>query len=231
MEEEKSQTIQKVKSFFPYILAIVCVASLYSFEFFQNFSDEFVASENKYKASIKNVTTALNKVKNEATETEAYAEYLKAREIKDKFKSEYYKIRKEEKVFGFKSLQLFMAEFGPMLCFFMYSLYMLFRSFYFEKKNNGMKFLHGLILTGPIFYFYWMFQPFQDVSKMFYYFMTVFSVIMMVFTIYLITKYRNHRINKLKENQLELAKFAFKNTKPEKREEMLSTIKKVARNV
>lgn len=229
--EEQIPTIQKVKKLFPYILAIICITSFYSFEFFNGFSDEFFASKKEYQLKIDKVTASLSKIKEYSKNTEAYQEYLQAVEAKNIAKKKYFEVKKSDRFFGFKTTRTFLVQFGPMLCLFMYALYMLFRSFYFEKKNNGMKFLHGLLLTGPMFHFYWIFQPFQDVSKMSYYFMTVFSVIMVVFTIYLITKYRNHRINKLKENQLELAKFAFKNTKPEKRDEMLSTIKKVARNV
>ncbi|PKH50833.1 hypothetical protein CXF68_09105 [Tenacibaculum sp. Bg11-29] len=107
---------------------------------------------------------------------------------------------------------------------------MIFRSFYFDRKNVGVKVLHGLILTGPIFYFYWIFQPFQDVSRVTYYFMTFVSAIVVVFAVFLITKYQDHRINRLKKGQFELAKFTFKNTKAEKREEMLTTIERIVKD-
>lgn len=74
------------------------------------------------------------------------------------------------------------------------------------------------------FKFYWIFQPFQDLSKISYYMMTIFTVSLIVLAVRLITKYEEHYINVLKSKYLNLVKFTFNNTKEEKRKEMLSML-------
>lgn len=223
-------TILKTKNIITFLIAIICITSLYSFEFFQNFSKEYEHAKSEYQIEIDNVKNTLTEVKKEAKGSEAYNNYVKAKAQKSIAKKNYFNVKDKEQFLGFKSFQLFAAQFGPMLCFFIYILYMIFRAFYFDRKNVGVKVLHGLILTGPIFYFYWIFQPFQDVSKVTYYFMTFVSATVVVFAVFLITKYQDHRINRLKKGQFELAKFTFKNTKPEKREEMLTTIERIVKD-
>ncbi|WP_157821892.1 hypothetical protein [Tenacibaculum sp. Bg11-29] len=224
---QKDQVRNKIA---PFIVAIICITSLYSFEFLPSFSDGYSSALNEYKIAEKINKSALSEIKENAKGTSSGDKYVETFAVSlEKWKK--FKVAKnEEAVFGFKSLQLFIAELGPMLCFFIYILYMIFRSFYFDRKNVGVKVLHGLILTGPIFYFYWIFQPFQDVSRVTYYFMTFVSAIVVVFAVFLITKYQDHRINRLKKGQFELAKFTFKNTKAEKREEMLTTIERIVKD-
>ncbi len=227
--EEKNRITRKNRKFVPYIIAVVCITAFYSFEFLENFSDEYTNALNNHAQKKKERTKALGKVKEYAKGSLVYEEYLKAKSEADIAWKEFKNIQKGEEVFGFKSLQLFLAEFGPMFCFFCYALFNLFRSFYFERKNVGMKVLHGLIISGTMFYFFWMFQQFQDFSKVTYYLMTFISAGVVVLAVYLITRYRNHYINTLKKNMLDLAKFTFLNTRSEKKGEMLNLMEKIVK--
>jgi len=111
---------------------------------------------------------------------------------------------------------------------FIYALINLFRSFYFDRKNVGMKFLHGLIISVAIFYFFWMFDDYSDFSKATYYLMTFASAGVVVLAVYLITKYQDHYINKLKETVSRLVAFSFLHTKQEKKPEMLEMFKELS---
>lgn len=116
------------------------------------------------------------------------------------------------------------GEFGPMLCFFIYALFNLIRSLYFERENIGSKIIHSIIIFGTIFYLFWIFQQFQDFSKITYYLVTFISAALVSIAVWLITKYEEHYINVLKSKYLNLVKFTFINTKEEKRKEMLSML-------
>ncbi|MFL0101670.1 hypothetical protein [Tenacibaculum maritimum] len=220
--------IQKIKSVLVYLIAIVCITSLFLFEFLNGYSDGFLLSKSKYEKEINNVKKALSRVKSISKNTKEYEGYLKAKTAKNEAKKLYLKAKKEEEVFGFDNKKIFLAQFGSMFCFLIYGLFMLFRSFKSDKKDLGLLVLHGVVLTGPIFYMYWIFQPFQDVNRVSYYFVSVISTFLVVLAVYLITKHKRDKINYLQNNLLEVARFTFKNTKPEKREEMLEMIKKIA---
>ncbi|WP_159264191.1 hypothetical protein [Tenacibaculum maritimum] len=223
-----TQTIQKIKSVLVYLIAIVCITSLFLFEFLNGYSDGFLLSKSKYEKEINNVKKALSRVKSISKNTKEYKGYLKAKTAKNEAKKLYLKAKKEEEFFGFRNKKVFLAKFGSMFCFLIYGLFMLFRSFKSDKKDLGLLVLHGVVLTGPIFYMYWIFQPFQDVNRVSYYFVSVISTFLVVLAVYLITKHKRDKINYLQNNLLEVARFTFKNTKPEKREEMLEMIKKIA---
>ncbi|CAA0204013.1 hypothetical protein [Tenacibaculum maritimum] len=220
--------IQKIKSVLVYLIAVVCITSLFLFEFLNGYSDGFLLSKSKYEKEINNVKKALSRVKSISKNTKEYEGYLKAKTAKNEAKKLYLKAKKEEEVFGFDNKKIFLAQFGSMFCFLIYGLFMLFRSFKSDKKDLGLLVLHGVVLTGPIFYMYWIFQPLQDVNRASYYFVSVISTFLVVLAIYLITKHKRDKINYLQNNLLEVARFTFKNTKPEKREEMLEMIKKIA---
>lgn len=193
----------------------------FSSEYIERYSESYMEAKKKYQSSIEGVSSALDVIKKEAEGTVAYANYKNAKKAKDKAKESFYKIKKSERFFGFKSIWNFLYEFGPTACFFVVFLVLLFRSFYFERDNIGIKFLLGVMLCLLIFKFYWIFQPFQDISKLSYYLMTIFTATLIVLAVSLITKYQENYINSLKSKYLNLVKFTFINTKPEKKKEML----------
>lgn len=222
--EERIQTIQKGKKFLPYILALFFGLLFTSHKFFDTYSQEFKEAKTVYQKDIDKVTAALNVVKKEAEGTLAYQNYLKARDAKDVSKKKYFAIKKEEKVYGFKSFHFWVERFSMFLGFFIYALINLFRSYYFERNNVGMKFLHGSIIAVCMFYFFWIFQKYQDYSDVTYYLITVLFAGGIVLAVSLITKYQKHYINTLKFKYLNLVKFTFINTKPEKKQEMLDLL-------
>ena len=82
-----------------------------------------------------------------------------------------------------------------------------------------------------MFYFFWIFQQFQDFSKATYYLMTFLSTVIIVFSVGLITKYQNHYINKLKADNLELSIHAIRYTVPGKKEEILKRLEKITEEI
>lgn len=228
--EGKILTTERSKNLLYFLFAIVLAVSFYSFEFFDNFSEEYTAAIKSHSIEKKKRTKALNVVKSLAEGTPEYEAYLIAKKQTDAAYNNFKEVKKKERVFGFKSFKYFIERLGLWLGVFLYSLFNLYRSFRSEKKNHGIKLIHGFILSVCFFYFFWIFQQFQDVSKVSYYFATLVSTLFVVLAVYLITKYRKDRINYLQDNLMEVAKFTFKNTKPEKREEMLDMIKKIATN-
>ena len=60
--------------------------------------------------------------------------------------------------------------------------------------------------------------------------MTFFSAGAIVFAVYLITRYQDHYINRLKKNIRDLVAFTFVHTKNEKKEEMIKTLEKMSQD-
>ena len=229
VEVKKIQTTQRTKNIITYFIALICLTSLFSFEFVNGYSEGYFIAKNEYQKGIDNVDGALTKIKNKADQ-ELFFNYQQANEQKNLAKKNYHQIKEEESVFGFKNKKIFLAQLGPMICFFVYILFMIHKSFKKDKRNKGILLLHGTVLTGPLFYFYWIFQPFQDVSKISYYFATVITAIFSLLIVYFMSRFTNDKVATLNDNLMEVATFTFKNTKPEKREEMLDMIKKIAKN-
>ena len=158
-----------------------------------------------------------------------YQQYLIEKEKTDRAWQTLLRVKSEERFFGFTNVKQFIGEFGTMLGFFVYALVNLFRSFYFEHRNIGMKFFHGLIISVTMFYFFWMFE-YSDFNKITYYAMTLVSAAVVVLAVYLITKYQDHYINRLKEKVSRLAAFSFLHTKQEKKSEMLNLFRELSKD-
>ncbi|WP_281980500.1 hypothetical protein [Tenacibaculum mesophilum] len=187
-------------------------------------------SKKNYQEKIDIAKEKLKPVKNLAKGTEEYKVFLESMKQMAASKAEYLEKEEEEKFLKFGSFQLFVGEFGPWFAMFVYTVFVLYRSFLYEKGNIGIKFIHTTFLIGPVFYLYWTFQPFNDVTKVSYYFAGIVTPIFIALSMYIYTKQRKDKLDSLQENLMEVAKFTFKNTKPEKREEMLDMIKKIAKN-
>ena len=193
-------------------------------EYVPKHNEDVKNAKLEYQTYIDSVSSAYKLVLKQAEGTLAFNNYKKILEKKQVSKAAYFKAKKENRVYGFNDIWQFLYEFGPTCCFFLTFLFLLFRSFYFESKNIGIKFLIICMLSLLSFKFYWIFQPFQDLSKISYYMMTIFTVSLIVLAVRLITKYEEHYINVLKSKYLNLVKFTFNNTKEEKRKEMLSML-------
>lgn len=227
--EERPLTQTKTKKYLRYIFALILGISFYSFEFIPDFSEQYYSAEKEAK-NAKNINSiALAKVKDYAKGTEVYNAYLEVNKRKKEVFENYNAVVENEKVFGFKSLHFFWERLGLFLGFFMYALYNLYRSFYFERRNAGNKILHGFIISVCVFYFFWIFQTFQDFSKITYYLITILSAAVVVLAVSLVTKYQDHYINKLKKNIRDLVAFTFVNTRQDKKDEMIETLEKMSK--
>lgn len=228
--EEPPSTPTKTRKYLRYIFALVLGISFYSFEFIPDFSEQYYSAEKEAEEAKDMNSVALANVKNYAKGSDVYNAYLKANKRKKEVFKNYDAIVENEKIFGFNSLHFFWERLGLFLGFFLYALYNLYRSFYFERKNLGNKVLHGFIISVCIFYFFWIFQQFQDFNKITYYLMTIISAAIVVLAVSLITKYQDHYINRLKKNIRDLVAFTFVNTKQEKKEEMIETLEKMSKD-
>ena len=178
---------------------------------------------------------ALKKVKNYAKNTEVYNEYKNAYAKKkaafDKLKTEI----SNQKVFGFDSSHYFWERLGRNIVDILFSLFAVFLvvNFISVKKNKiffwGSLLVVLIYLSTKLFILYWVFKQFQDYSLAAYFFVTFISSLLIVSVMFLLVRYVKSEEVSLKSNLLDLAKFTFKNTKPEKREEMLDLIKEIAR--
>ena len=176
-------TQTKTKRFLRYIFALLLGFSFFSYEFLPNFSESYYKAQNEALEAKKLNTEALAQVKNYAKGTTAYENYLNANEHKKIAFQKFNRVKEDEKVFGFRSFQLFWERLGLFLGIFIYALYNLYRSFYFESENIGSKIIHGFIISVCMFYFFWIFQAFQDVTKITYYLMTFLSAGAIVFAV------------------------------------------------
>lgn len=218
---------RKVRKIVVYILLIFCATSFYLHKLIPEFSNEFVSSRQTYKEAKKKNSIALSKVKKLATGTNEYEQYINLnKKMKLKYQ-DFLKAKKEESIFGFQSLYHFLERFGLMLCIFIYALYNLVKSFLREKSNIGAKVIHSFIISVTFYYFFWIFQKFQDFSKATYILMTVFSAILITVGVWFTTKYNKDRISKLREQMFIIARLGIKNAKVEKKESLLKDLRKI----
>lgn len=216
-----------------FLFCLFSGAVFYVFEFIEPYSIEYIKAKEVAVKANKNNVIQLSKVKDFSKGSEVYDSYIRANKVKKLAVDEFKQVKDKEKVFGFKSLKIFAKEFGIFFGFLCYALFNLIRSFYLEPYNNGAKMYHGFIISVCVFYFFWIFQKFQDFSKVTYYAMTFVSASMVVFVVYLFTKYRKDRINKLetqkeqlKKQKQEIATFTYLHTPEENKEEMLEVLDK-----
>lgn len=198
---------------------------MFGFEFVDDYDLAFLNKRKEYKQSINNVSQKLDKIKELSVGTEEYNNYTQAVIIKEQIKKDYFKLKETERLFGFESKKIFIKEFGIFFGFFIYALFNLYKSFS-DKKNAGIKVLHTFIISVCMFYFFWIFQQFQDLSKVSYYFATIISSLLIVAAVYLITKYKEDKLEALKKSNYELSKFAFKYTRKDKEQEMFDVIRR-----
>ncbi|WP_348747692.1 hypothetical protein [Tenacibaculum sp. 190524A02b] len=219
---------KKISKYFVYFIAIICSSLFYAHQFIPEFDREYKQAEQLYNEAKKKNTLALTKIKEYSKGTILYQEYKEANIEKKVAFKDWSEIAESKRIFGFISLRHFIERFGLTLCFFIYSLYNLIKSFLRESKNLGAKALHTVILSLCFFSFYWIFQQFQDVSRFTYYFMTVFSAILVTLAVYLITKYNKDRITKLRQQLLKVSLHSLRNVRPEKEQETFTMLKEIA---
>lgn len=192
-----------IKTFFVYIIIIICATSFYAHQFFPNFSEKYTLALQKHKQAKKERNTKIYKIVDLSKNTKIYKDYIESKKKTDIAWESYKKVKNEERVFGFKSFYIFLERFGLTLCIFVYTLYNLLKSFFFERNNIGSKIIHSFMISVAFFYFYWIFQQFQDLNKTTYSLMTFLSAFTITIAIYFTTKYRKTTIQKLEKNNTE----------------------------
>lgn len=223
--------ISVTKNFSSYFLAIVCIVLFFSYEYVPKYSDAYTKAIAKHKKDVNKVSSALKIITKKAEGTIEYTNYKKLEDQKNKSKKRYLLLKKEERFFNFKSIKFFLYEFGGNFCWFCFLIYILFRSFYFERKNIGIKALYCVMMSFVIFKFFWIFQQFQDLSKASYYFITLFTSALIITATWLITRYRNNYINHLKQINLELSIHALKHTVPNKQQDILNRLEQISKEL
>ncbi len=212
-----------------YILFIFIGILFYLHAFIPTDSKELIALKKEHIKAKQKRTKALDKIKEYSKNTAIYQEYLvekeNARLTWDRLKEE----AENQKVFAFKSIQPFIERFGLILCIFVYALFNLVRSFYREPKVVFTKITHSFILSICFFHFYWIFQTFQDVSKPSYILITLFSALFIYLAVYIITKRKKLYVDEIKDDMILIAQKALENSRPEKKEEMINLLEKIAK--
>ncbi|WP_408044254.1 sensor histidine kinase [Tenacibaculum litopenaei] len=191
------------KKYIIYVIVVLCATSFYTHQFFPESSERFTVAKNDHKKAKKERSRIILKIIDKSKDTALYNEFQLQNKITNSLWDNYLNIKKEEKLFGFKSARYFVERFGLMLCIFIYALYNLVTSFLKEPTNAGVKIIHTFIISVCFNYFYWIFQSFQDLSKTTYVFMTLFSAILVSLGVYFITKYKKTTIQKLEVNNKE----------------------------
>lgn len=194
--------------------------------------NEAEATFLKYKAANKK---ALNEVKHTALNTKEYATYKAVSEKKISALKKLNIIKEEQKIFGFKSLHFFMERFGDTTIKFLFSLYFLFITVKGASKLNKWTFYGRVIIicafmSTTFFSFFWIFQSFQDFSKITYYIITLLSAYFVFLATRIFVNRTKTNEEKLKAHLMEVAKFTFTNTKPEKRQEMINLMQTLVKN-
>lgn len=208
------------------LFGVLIVSLLYATEFVENYSSEYTNSQKEFLYWKKENGKALSLVKKNAKGTEVYKDYTKVNAKYNKAKADYNRVKQEEKVSGFKSLQLFLYELLPTIALFAYFLYNLYRSFRLERNSLGPKIIHSILIMFVFFKLFWIFKTFQDFSKPTYYLMTIFSAYFVGLAVFLIEKKQAKKSNKIKKKLLKVSYHALKNVKEEKLEEMAKVIEK-----
>ncbi len=170
----------------------------------------------------------LNELKKNPTDVKLVEMYLNAKKQADKAWSELRAAKKEQKIFQFGSLHHFLERLGLAILLLVYASYNLYRSLYFERKNISSKVFHTFLISVAMFYFFWIFNTFQDLSIITYLLVTIVSALFVSLGLYLYTRYKKNYINKLKGDIREISQFTVKNTKESKQSDMFELFENLA---
>ncbi|MFY7671575.1 hypothetical protein ACOSP6_10875 [Tenacibaculum sp. MEBiC06402] len=227
--EERSLITAKSnkKLFFKDLLIATVIASLfYCFEFIPNFSEEYLGKIQEHKEAKAKRTDALNELKSyvKTNNFDLYSKYSIEKKNTDKKFSEFKEIQEKERVFGFKSLQLFATALFPVIAIFFYVLYNLIRSYKVEEKNIGIRVIHYVVMMFCFFQFFWIFKTIQDYPKYVYYLCTLLSTYFVGLAVYIIHKQENKLIQKLRNKLFRVSLYSLRYADENKKEEMAKIV-------
>lgn len=214
---------------------IILLAFTYSYKTIDTVSSSYKEASLVFNKAKKENAIALKEVKDYAKGTAVYNNYKEAyTEKKAAFKVLNTEIKKQQ-VFGFDSSHYFWERLGRNIVDILLSLFVIFLVLNFIPIKKNKVFFWGSLLVSltylstKLFILYWVFKQFQDYSLAAYLFITFVSSLCIVALMFLLIRYVKSEEVSLKSSLLDLAKFTFKNTKPEKREEMLNLIQEIAK--
>ncbi|CAL2081203.1 hypothetical protein [Tenacibaculum sp. 190524A02b] len=216
-------------SFLKYFTFLICIILYFGSDFIPKYNKEYFKAKEVYDVTKKKNTKALTKLKEYSKNTQLYQDYLDVNKEKNLAFKNYKKEQKNNEVNGFISLKVFLERFSLILLIFLYAMHNLIKSLYYEQKNIGNLIIHGIIISVCVFNFFWIFQKFQNFSKVTYLLMTLLTALFVVIAVYLITKRKKTYVNTVKDRMLQIAKKALLNSRPEKRKEMLDFIEQIAK--
>ncbi|WP_422092127.1 hypothetical protein [Tenacibaculum ovolyticum] len=212
-----------------FVIAFTCVL-FYSHRFIEPDSNLVVKIKAEHSLLKKARNSALAELEKKTSDSLLVTQYLIAKKKADNAWGKLKKAKKSQTFFGFRSLHYFLERFGLASLIFIYGAFNLIRSFYYDRKNFSSKLFHVFVISVGFFYFFWVFNTFQDFSKATYFLATFTSASFLAFGIYLFTKFKQSKINKLKGDIREISRFTVLNTKPGKQKEMFSLFNKLLRS-
>ena len=224
--EETTTTPEKNKVFFyrDILFAVTIFSLFYSFEFIPNFSDEYYKIEKEFYAAKKENSRALKEVKKAAEDSKEYKNYLKVNTTYKSVVSKLNKVKSDEKVFGFRSFQLFATSLFPIIAIFFYVIYNLFRSYKVERKNIGIRFVHYVVIMFCFFQFFWIFKTVQDYPKYVYYLSTILSTYFVGLGVFIIHRQKNKLIQKLRNKLFRVSFYGMRYAEEDKKEKMAQIV-------
>lgn len=228
----------KTRKYFLSFIIILVVGLLlsaleYGYKFIPTQSKSLIKADSLFIVAKKANTKALFKVKKNSEGQLVHKNYLAALKKKKSALVNYNVEKENEKVFNFDSIHYFAERFGRNTLNFIFGVFVLY-IFFTGKKPGIPSFLFvTFYLSTKFFVYFWIFQKFQDFSTVIYYTLTLLSAIIVVYAMYLLTKHRKSKIQKLEAQKaqleaqkLEIAKFAYLNVPDEKNDEAVELLTK-----
>lgn len=209
VDKEEMMITRKARQIIPYIIAVICSTAFFAFEYSPDVTESYKFAKQNHLEKKKARTIALNALKEYGKGSVEYDNYLKEKIATDKAWKELSKVKENDRVFGFTNLQQFLAEFGWVLGVFIYSLFNLLRSFLARSRDFGSIMLHSTLIIIACFYLFWIFQPFQDLSKFSYYLVSILTGILISFSVYFMSLYRFTDVGRLQNTIKNLFSFMF----------------------
>ncbi|WP_159286692.1 hypothetical protein [Tenacibaculum maritimum] len=199
-------------------------------------SESYKKADEDFQLAKRRNSVALTHVKEYSKGTKVYEDYIRAHKIKKEAFNKRKREVENQKVFGFDSKHYFLERLGRNVADIFISIFAFFLIVrYVPKKNNSLVYFGSQLivvsyLSTKLFVTFWIFQNFEDYSLMQYLLVTLFSSLIILVVVFYLIRFSKREEDNLLDVLMNLLRFTFKNTKPEKREEMLEMIKKIAKN-
>lgn len=181
----------------PFIVAVICVIAFFCANFFPEKTESYLNAKKKHYEARSERQNALEEVKLLTKGTTEYKNYLLAKSKADLAWKKYQDVKKADRVFGFTNIQQFLGQLGWVFGLFFYSVFNLFRSYTSSTNDKGYQILHVVLNGISIYYMFWLFQPFQDLSLIYYIVFSILFSVLISYSIHLMVKYNMSDIGKL----------------------------------